>query len=197
MAPPDDRPYAAPVRVKKDLLVGEWAVLALLCERPAHGYAIAALMAPDGNVGEIWSLNEQLTYRALRSLRALGLVEVSAVTSGRAAPRRTELSATTDAKRLVSRWLRTPERRVREMRPNLLLKIHLLRRRGRSTLPLLQAQHALLQNTLAKLDAAGPPDTQPAELIDAWRRATAAAALGFVEEALARDDFATTNVHDH
>lgn len=178
------------MRTKKELLVGEWAVLALLCERPAHGYAIAALMAPDGDVGEIWSLSQQLTYRALRTLQSLGLVEVSAVTPGAAAPRRTELTATTAAKRMVSRWLRTPERRIREMRPNLLLKLHLLRRRGRSPLALLEAQRDVLLDALAQLEAAGPREQQPAALIDAWRRALAAAALDFVEEAIQREQAA-------
>lgn len=174
------------MRVKRELLVGEWAVLALLCERPAHGYAIAALMAPDGDVGRIWSLSEQLTYRALTTLRRQRLVEVVAVKPGRAAPRRTELTATTEAKRLVSRWLRTPERRIRELRPNLLLKLHLLHRRDRSPAPLLRAQHELLIDTVAKLGAARGDDTQPTALINAWRRTMAVAALAFVEEQLAQ-----------
>lgn len=173
------------MRTKKDLLVGEWAVLALLCERPAHGYAIAALMAPDGDVGQIWSLSQQLTYRALRTLQQQGLVQVSAITPGAAAPSRTELVATTEAKRMVSRWLKAPERRIRELRPNLLLKLHLLARRGRSRLPLLEAQRALLLDTLAELGRAGPDEPQPAALVDAWRRAMAGAALGFVEETIA------------
>lgn len=176
------------MRRKTDLLVGEWAVLALLCERPAHGYAVAAVLAPDGDVGQIWSLSEQLTYRALGTLRQQGLAEVSAVTPGDAAPRRTELTATTEAKRMVSRWLRTPEPRIRELRPNLLLKLHLLHRRNRSPLPLLRAQQALLSDTIATLDAAGADDAaQPAALIDAWRRTMAAAALAFVEGMIARE----------
>jgi DNA-binding PadR family transcriptional regulator len=176
------------MRTKKELLVGEWAVLALLCERPAHGYAIAALMAPDGEIGQIWSLSEQLTYRALRTLREQGLAEVSAVKPGVAAPRRTELTATADAKRMVSRWLRTPERRIRELRPNLLLKLHLLHRRSRSPLPLLRAQQTLLIDTVAKLDAAANDDAQPAALIDAWRRTMASAALAFVEDRIQQHD---------
>ena len=176
------------MRTKKELLVGEWAVLALLCERPAHGYAIAALMAPGGDVGQIWSLSQQLTYRALRTLQTLGLVEVAGVTPGAAAPRRTELTATTDAKRMVSRWLRTPEQRIREMRPNLLLKLHLLRRRNRSPLSLLDAQRIVLVDALGQLETtAAGRDAQPAALIDAWRRALAAAALSFVEETIARE----------
>jgi DNA-binding PadR family transcriptional regulator len=173
------------VRRKQELLVGEWAVLALLCERPAHGYAIAAAMGHDGDVGRIWTLSQQLTYRALRTLQSLGLVEVSAVTRGDAAPRRTELRATPQAKRMVARWLRTPERRIRDMRPNLLLKLHLLHRRGRSPLPLLEAQRTLLADAVAQLGEA-PAGEEPAALLGAWRRTMAAAALAFVEERIAQ-----------
>jgi DNA-binding PadR family transcriptional regulator len=173
------------VRRKQELLVGEWAVLALLCERPAHGYAIAAAMAPDGDVGQIWSLSQQLTYRALRTLESLELVEVSAVTAGDAGPRRTELRATPHARRMVARWLGAPERRIRDMRPNLLLKLHLLHRRGRSPLALLEAQRTLLVGAIAQLQAA-PAGAEPAALLHAWRRTMATAALAFVDERIAQ-----------
>lgn len=173
------------MRTKKELLPGQWAVLALLCERPAHGYAIAATMAPDGDVGEIWSLSEQLTYKTLGTLQRLGYVEVSAVKAGDGAPRRTELVATTDAKRMVSRWLRTPERHIRELRPNLLLKLYLLDRRGRSPLPLLEAQRAQLAQTIARLEA-DDADDEPTALLNRWRLTMAAAAQAFVEDAIAR-----------
>lgn len=172
------------VRTKRALLPGEWAVLALLCEQPAHGYAIAATMAPDGEVGEIWSLSEQLTYKTLRTLQTLGYVEVSAIKRGTRAPRRTELVATSEAKRMVARWLRTPERHIRDLRPNLLLKLHLLHRRGRSPLPLLEAQRSLLQRTIAQLDAA-VTDREPTVLLNRWRRTMAAAAQTFVDDAIA------------
>jgi DNA-binding PadR family transcriptional regulator len=179
------------VRTKKDLLPGEWAVLALLCERPAHGYAIASAMAPDGDVGEIWSLSQQHTYRTLSTLQALGHLEVSAVTPGAGAPRRTELTATSEAKRMVSRWLRTPERHIRDLRPGLLLKLHLLRRRGRSPLPLLEAQRNLLARTLAEL-AASDVEDQPTALLNRWRRTMAAAALTFVEQTIAGEQAGAT-----
>ena len=172
------------MRTKKELLPGEWAVLALLCERPAHGYSIAATMAPDGDVGEIWSLSEQLTYKTLRTLQTLGYVEVSAVKAGNGAPRRTELVATTDAKRMVSRWLRTPEPHIRDLRPNLLLKLHLLHRRGRSPLPLLEAQREQLAQAVARIDADDTPG-EPVALLNRWRRTMAVAAQAFVEDAIA------------
>jgi hypothetical protein len=47
------------------LAPGEWAVLALLCERPAHGWLLACELAPSGELGSIWSLGRLLVYRSI------------------------------------------------------------------------------------------------------------------------------------
>ncbi len=44
------------------------AVLALLAERPAHGWALSREVAPGAEIGEIWSGDRQRVYRALRKL---------------------------------------------------------------------------------------------------------------------------------
>ena len=173
------------MRRKHELLPGEWAVLALLCERPRHGYAIHAMMAPDGELGRIWSLRQPSTYRTIDVLRGLGLVEVAAVTPGSAAPRRTEYRATPKARRMVTRWLRTPEPHVRDMRSSLLLKIHLLQRRGRSPVQLLTAQRETLAGQVAALSASGGGDDDV--LVRRWRWTMTDAALRFVDEALERE----------
>jgi PadR family transcriptional regulator AphA len=176
------------VRTKKELLAGEWAVLALLCERPTHGYAIAAAMAPDGDIGTIWSLGQPLTYRALSVLQQLELIELSAVKPGDRAPSKRELKATTRARRMVRRWLETPDPHVRDLRSGLLLKLHFLHRTGRSALPLLSAQHELLTATTAALEERVQETTDESEaLVVRWRLTMAAAALQFVEEALERE----------
>ena len=73
---------------------------------------------------------------------------------------------------MVSRWLRTPERHIRDLRPNLLLKLYLLDRRRRSPLPLLEAQRELLAQTIARLEADGT-DREPTALLNRWRRTMA------------------------
>lgn len=171
------------MRRKQDLLVGEWAVLALLCEHPRHGYAIATMMAPDGELGQIWSLGQPLAYRALDVLRGLELIEVAAVKPGASAPRRTELKATPKAKGMVTRWLATPEPHVRDLRSSLLLKILLLRRRGSSPVALLTAQRDLLAEQAAA--RAEPAVDEGDVLIGRWRRTMTEAALRFVDETLA------------
>jgi PadR family transcriptional regulator AphA len=86
---------------------------------------------------------------------------------------------------MVSRWLRTPEPHIRDLRPNLLLKLYLLDRRGRSPLPLLEAQRTLLVGAIARLEADGTDD-EPTALLNRWRLTMAAAAQAFVEDAIAR-----------
>jgi DNA-binding PadR family transcriptional regulator len=61
-------------RSSDELTAGEWAVLALLVEEPTHGFAIARAMAPEGEVGRIWSVRRPLVYRAIETLTGMGLV---------------------------------------------------------------------------------------------------------------------------
>lgn len=174
-------------RVKHDLLVGEWAVLALLCEEPRHGYAIAGLMDAGGEVGRVWSLRRPMTYRALASLQKLGLAEVDSVQSGEMAPDRTVLRATDAARARVAEWLVQPEAHVRDLRSLLLLKILFLRRRGLPLAPLLEPQRALLADQIGALATGPAGGDELAGLLTRWRCSMTEAALGFVDELLAEE----------
>jgi DNA-binding PadR family transcriptional regulator len=90
------------VRIKRGLLPGEWAALALLAERPAHGYELATALGAEGDVGRIWTLRRQHVYAALPSLEGLGLIERLGERPGRGAPRRMVLRVTPQAESLVS-----------------------------------------------------------------------------------------------
>ena len=170
-----------------DLLVGEWAVLALLCEEPRHGYAIAGLMDAGGEIGRVWSLRRPMAYRALASLQKLGLAEVESVQSGAMAPDRTVQRATQVARARGDEWLLQPEPHVRDPRSLLLLKILFLRRRGRPLEPLLRPQRERLAEQVDSL-AAGPDDgDELAGLLLRWRCSMTEAALGFVDELLAEE----------
>lgn len=86
--------------------VGEWSVLALLTESPAHGWALASQLEPGGEVGSIWSLSRPLVYRALELLRTDGLVEPVGASASTRGPSRTLFSPTRIGRSSLVVWLR-------------------------------------------------------------------------------------------
>lgn len=110
-----------------DLSPGEWAVLALIAQAPTHGFAIAKALAPDGEVGRVWTLPRPLVYRAIDTLQAADLIEPRRTEQGQG-PRRTVVATTRRGKRFVAEWLEQPVEHVREARSQLLLKLLFLDR---------------------------------------------------------------------
>lgn len=156
--------------------LAEWTVLALLAERPAHGFAIAALTAPDGELGRVWQLPRPVVYRALGRLVEVGLAERTATESG-PGPQRTVHAATASGRAAVRDWLHAPVAHVRDLRSHLLVKLVLLDRRGEERTGLALRQLAVLAPIADGLRRAPAGD-----LLPAWRRATASAALDFLDE---------------
>ena len=171
-------------RPRDELTAGEWAVLALLAESPTHGFAIARAMAPEGEVGRVWSVRRPLVYRAIETLTRLDLVRPAATVPSRSGPQRTVLEATPNGKRTVTRWLRTPIEHVRDARSLLMLKLLFLTRRGADAEPLLSAQRA----QFAKLGDLLAGAAEEAEGFDRalllWRLESTTAATRFVETML-------------
>ena len=75
------------------LSLAEWTVLTVVSERPTHGFAIARLTAPHGELGRIWHIPRPVIYRSIGRLLDEGLLAPDAVESGRG-PQRTLYSVT-------------------------------------------------------------------------------------------------------
>jgi DNA-binding PadR family transcriptional regulator len=163
------------------LSLAEWTVLAVVSERPTHGFAIAQLTAPSGELGRIWHIPRPVVYRAIGRLVELGLLAPEAVESGRG-PQRTVYSATPRGQQAVARWLDTPVEHVREVRSHLLVKLALLDRIGGDPTGLLERQKATLAPIAQAINAeSAAPGGFDATLL-AWRRATAAATMSFLDD---------------
>ena len=75
------------------LSLPEWTVLAVISEGATHGFAIAQLTTPSGELGRIWHIPRPVIYRSIGRLLDLGLLTPTSVESGRG-PQRTLYSAT-------------------------------------------------------------------------------------------------------
>jgi DNA-binding PadR family transcriptional regulator len=163
------------------LSLAEWTVLAVVSERPTHGFAIAQLTAPSGDLGRIWHIPRPVVYRTITRLVELGLLVPGAVESGRG-PQRTLYSATPRGQQAVRHWLDTPVEHVREVRSHLLLKLALLDRAGGDPSGLLERQKAALAPIARAINAESPASGGFDATLLAWRRATAAATMTFLDD---------------
>ncbi len=108
---------------QQQLLLGELACLGILYPSPSHGFAIAARLKPDGDVGRVWSLSRALTYRCLDQLTVRGFVESVGEEPGIAGGNRTILAGTRTGRAQLRTWLATPVVHLRDFRSELLLKL--------------------------------------------------------------------------
>ena len=165
------------------LSLAEQTVLGLLSERPAHGFAIARLTAPGGDLGRIWQIPRPVVYRSITRLLDAGLLTQDAVESGRG-PQRTLYTVTPEGRRLAAEWLDTPVEHVRDVRSHLLVKLALLDRAGQDPTDLLRRQRAALE-PIARAIQAERPETDGFDVtLLAWRRATTAATLSFLDDVI-------------
>jgi DNA-binding PadR family transcriptional regulator len=166
--------------------LGTWAVLALLREGDTHGWALVRALAPEGEIGRVWSIRRALVYRTVELVIEAGQAERAGVEQGTRGSPRTLLHLTPTGRRAVERWLVDPVWHVRDLRSALLLKLLFAQRAGLDRGPLLRAQHAILAETAAAIEAQIATDSGSEVTVRAFRLETARAGLRFVEGELAR-----------
>ena len=90
-------------------------------------------------------------------------------------------AATPRGRQAAEDWLDTPVAHVRDIRSHLLLKLALLDRTGADPADLLRRQRAVLEPIARAIESGQPAGDGFDATLLAWRRATAAAALEFLD----------------
>jgi DNA-binding PadR family transcriptional regulator len=156
-------------------------VLCLVSEAPTHGFAIARILAGDGELGHVWRVPKPVIYRALQRLEALELVATVEIQPSNEGPARSLVDATDAGRRAAAAWLTRPASHTREIRSELLVKLALLERAGADRAPLLAAQRGQLQPVAVglqqQLEAADGFD----RTVILWRYETVTATLRFLD----------------
>jgi DNA-binding PadR family transcriptional regulator len=171
-------------RPRNQLTAGEWAILALLDEEPAHGFALARAMATGGEVGRVWDMRRPLVYRALDTLQRLALIRPVATLPSESGPQRTILEPTRGGRRLLVQWLHQPVEHVRDARSLLMLKLLFLSRRDADPAPLLRAQREQFAALAQRLNAAADAAEGFERGLLLWRLYSTTAAVQFTEAML-------------
>jgi DNA-binding PadR family transcriptional regulator len=174
-----------PRRQGPGLSLAEWLVLCLVAEEPAHCFALAALLAPDGTLGMVWHVQKGVVYRAAGRLERLGLVAAADREATSQGPPRVRLHATPQGHRAAQGWLRQPVAHAREVRSELLLKLALLSRAGGDPRDLLQAQRRQLVPVAEALARQLRSASGFDQALTSWRHESACATLRFLDTLLA------------
>jgi DNA-binding PadR family transcriptional regulator len=167
-------------RGEGELLLGEWACLGVLYAQPTHGFAVAARLKPDGDVGRIWSLSRALTYRSLDQLMERELIRTAGEEPGLAGGNRTILAATRSGRSQFRRWVQSPVAHLRDVRSELLLKLVFAGEHGIDIADMLARQREHVQGLL---DAHTARATEDPHIVERWRAESARAALRFLDHA--------------
>jgi PadR family transcriptional regulator AphA len=165
---------------RTQLNLTEWVVLALICERPTHGWAIVGAVRPKGAIGSVWTTKGPLVYRAIARLTDAGLVGATPAAGDRG-PDRTILVPSSDGRTLVDEWLVRPVDHIRDLRTELLLKLLLLDRRGLDRAPLLRRQIEHIEPIVLALRGRVGDPVDGETVVDLWRATSAEAAMQFLQ----------------
>ena len=125
-------------------------VLALLCERPMHGYELAQLVKSDAALRAIWRLERSEVYFLLRKLEKQDAIVAQSEEQG-AGPRRMIYAPTPAGQAALEAWLVNPEKHPRNLRTALLARVYMaLRRDPALAVQLIDAQERHLAEWLAR-----------------------------------------------
>lgn len=165
---------------EQQLLLGEWACLGILYGAPTHGFAIAARLKPEGDVGRVWSLSRALTYRSLEQLTNRGLIHAVGEQPGIAGGNRTILAITRAGRSQLRTWLNTPVVHLRDLRSELLLKLIVAELCSIDTRTMLERQRDHIEQ-LAGAMADHVDHGSPVDVVDLWRMESSQAAVRFLD----------------
>lgn len=164
------------------LSLAEYAVLGLVAGSGTHGFAVARVLAPAGEIGQMYSVARPAVYRAIERLIDTGLVRRMEAEPGQRGPQRTPLRLTATGQRRLDEWLERPVAHVREIRTEFLVKLALLERSGREPRDLVCAQIDVLTPVVSAIAAQQDEASWPDVPVALWRARSAEAALRFLHD---------------
>jgi DNA-binding PadR family transcriptional regulator len=177
---------------EQQLLLSDWLVLCVVCEKPTHGFAVAGLFSHDGSLGRVWQSSKPAVYAAMQRLERLDLVQMAGEEHTSQGPARSLVKATAAGQTAARGWLRTPVMHGRDVRSKLMMKLALLDRAGDDPRELLSEQRAEFGPLAAALADRVHATVRTEYTLALWRHRAMSAAMQFLDDAIRRAELAST-----
>jgi DNA-binding PadR family transcriptional regulator len=171
---------------ERRLSLAEGLVLCLVGEGPTYGLTLAGQLAPDGTLGQIWSVPKAMVYYTLQQLELLGLIRMTGEFQASRGRARSVCEITPAGRVAAEAWLSKPVDHVRDVRSELMVKLALHDRAGTDVRPLARAQLARLVPAAAALEDRLRTATGFERTLVLWRHEAITATVQFLTVLAAR-----------
>ena len=144
-------------------------VLALIGEKPRHGFAVSKELETDPSLSAVIRARRPLVYRSINSLVDAKLIRETKTEPGDQGSPRVSYAATTTGKSTTTTWLNDTVDHPRDARIELLAKFVLRNRRAMNSKRLATRQRKLFERQAANLQVAANSATDDVRLVALWR----------------------------
>jgi PadR family transcriptional regulator AphA len=160
-------------------------VLALLCEKPQHGFAIAKELNADESLVTVMKVRRPLVYRSINSLETAGLIRQSKTEAGDQGSERTVYSPTARGKATSAEWLESIVEHPRDARIELLAKFVLRSRTNMSNKGLAKRQRDIFSVFAQEFKAKEKVAEPNTKLVARWRYESIHAMIRLLDSVIA------------
>ena len=144
-------------------------VLALIGEKPRHGFAVSKELETDPSLSAVIRARRPLVYRSINSLVDAKLIRETKTEPGDQGSPRVIYAANATGKSTTTKWLNDTVDHPRDARIELLAKFVLRNRRAMNSKQLATRQRKLFERQAANLQVAANSATDDVRLVALWR----------------------------
>ncbi len=144
-------------------------VLAIIGEKPQHGFAISKELELDPSLAAVIRIRRPLVYRSINCLLEAKLIRESKVEPGDQGSQRVIYTVTTTGKRATTQWLDQVVDHPRDARIELLAKFVLRSRLHLKNKQLANRQKTLFKRQAEKLRLSADSAQDDVRLVSLWR----------------------------
>ena len=144
-------------------------VLALIGEKPRHGFAVSKELETDPSLSAVIRARRPLVYRSINSLVDAKLIRETKTEPGDQGSPRVVYATRATGKSTTTKWLNDTVDHPRDARIELLAKFVLRNRRAMKSKQLATRQRKLFKRQAANLQVAANSATDDVRLVALWR----------------------------